>query len=216
MSIYELQLTGVPGLAIDDDAGQAYVRLSDQRGNYINAYVPESERQAAAQALAGDGYRVVRASPVDDKFIAVERDEYERLLKEAQAAQSDRPEPVNPASVRVGDVVEIDADDGSWMVRAPVTDTDDPEHDGPRYPQDSPFGVKVNRLMWWPKLDDATVRVLHRPVAEPDPAAVETLAEVIYEHEYDQVTGRCNCGVDSDGDHAKHLARVLVGMSADA
>lgn len=87
---------------------------------------------------------------------------------EAQAAQPDRPEPVDPASVQVGDVVEIEGDD--WMVRAPVVDLDNLHHDGPRYPESSPFGVRINQLMWWPVVTDATVRVLRR--ADPDPEQV--------------------------------------------
>lgn len=80
-----------------------------------------------------------------------------------------RPEPADPASVRVGDIVEIEAEDGSWMVRGEVRKTDE-------LGIDYPLQVIVDtheRGSIWPCTTGNTVRVLHRPEPEPDEAAVE-------------------------------------------
>lgn len=61
--------------------------------------LPADERVKAAQALVGDHYGVI---PVDE-----------------HAATNQL---IDSADVRVGDVVEVEADDGSWMVRGKVTE----------------------------------------------------------------------------------------------
>src|SRR5690606_15722631 len=58
---------------------------------------------------------------------------------------------VHPSKVHVGDVVEVEADDGSWMVRGEVADVDDPHGDGPSRP-DRPIGLRFGQMYAWPEI----------------------------------------------------------------
>lgn len=129
-------------IEVDEDAS-AWVglRLSENR-EPLGIVIPADKRETLARALAGWHHGV-------------------------QPAQPDRPEPVDPSEVRVGDVVEIEADDGSWMVRGRV----------------GSVGNQWIRIDYsdkhWTWIHPGTVRILHRAEPEPDPAAVEALAALL-------------------------------------
>ena len=174
-------------LHIERMDGDAYVRVvNEEDGSFYAAILPAAERQAAAQALAGDGWRVVAAEHIypyrygdyivlgpetfsdADKTVISHKGENYYARQEKVALETD------PADVRVGDVVEVEADDGSWLVRGEVIATDH----GAAYP------IRVGAptlggLGEWPRLKDATVRVLRRAAPEPDPAEVEALELVL-------------------------------------
>lgn len=223
----ELQITAGPNYAcietIDDD-GLHHVHLREL-----------GLRRAAAQALAGDEWRVVSASPVDDKFIAVQRDEYERLKqaasipdwerellvgqaaqeeidqlkrdydkleKQLRAAQPDRPEPIDPADVKVGDVVEVEADDGNWLVRGRVDAHGINDATGQLLLLPGPGWTEAHS-------DVATVRLVRRPAPEPDPEQVEALAGELASAA-DVSTFVASTVAVPMGQHWNRLARELV------
>lgn len=107
---YEQDMNG-NGLYINDWGGSdATVRVTFERGNYVAVYLPSAERCEAAQALAGDDYRVVPnegptrgqvmdalgITDFDDVVPAIERlkstanmPDWERELLAGQAAQQE-------------------------------------------------------------------------------------------------------------------------------
>lgn len=78
--------TDTAGRTIEFDSCSDFtddIHIRVQRPNVIIC-IPAHERREAAQALAGDEYRVVPARDSDDGWIAVQRTEYERLLDRDQ------------------------------------------------------------------------------------------------------------------------------------
>lgn len=124
--------------------------------------LPAEQRQAAAQALAGDGYRVVPADQID----AMSTDGRVRLYP----SQPDRPAPVDPSEVRVGDVVEIEGDDGSWMVRGPYA--------GPGMLSRGKLIIRIGGRNEAIPYADATVRILRRAEPGPDPELLRIVRDV--------------------------------------
>lgn len=132
--------------------------------------VPPERRVAAAQQLAGDGYRVVPADFYSG--LARENDDLRKQLHDAEV-QAARPEPVDPADVRVGDHVEIEAAGGSWMVRGEVANTD--------------LSYVPPRLLihvatadpCWLDTRRTTMRLLRRAEPQPDPEQVKALAAIV-------------------------------------
>lgn len=161
--------------------------------------LPAEQRQAAAQALAGDGYRVVSAQEwkiaYDAGFEAGKKyaqqsqpgtsDRGHAVFQfdatcpkcakaEAQAAQPDRPAPVDPSEVRVGDVVDYERKPGYETCRI-VGKVDETFNFG------HGISLRIHSLWWNTAPGMATVRILHRAEPEPDPAAVEALAEIVHD-----------------------------------
>lgn len=162
---------------------------------------------------------------IDDRYgmvqrISHERDDPRKRLHEAEAqtaddhsrytydatcpkcrdlpAQPDRPEPVDPADVRVGDVVDMEHEDGIWRAVGPVTGVY-PHPGGPEY---YIFAVRIG-------VDDvplsskyASVCVLHRAEPEPDEAAVEALISALEE--------RCGVSAPTRRDTWRDIARDLI------
>lgn len=167
-----------------NDGGYAHVLTADENSRGVGIAIPADERQAAAQALAGDEYRVVSAkqagksgyphwdgdfrilgpgvfADADLNVVNVNGENYTR--------QANPGEPIDPSDVRVGDVVEVEADDGSWMVRGKVDD-----RTATRLRFDLPTQIAV-----WFDLTDATVRLVRRAESDPDTVQVEALHQLI-------------------------------------
>lgn len=138
-----------------NDGDYAHVLTADEDGRGVGIAIPADERQAAAQALAGDEWRVVSAK------------------------QPGKPDPIDPQDVRVGDVVEVKANDGSWMVRGKVSEIG---FVGADYPFRIHFD-ELNKSAIWPCVPGNTVRLLRRAEPEPDPVQVKALDEVLSEVE---------------------------------
>ena len=85
--------------------------------------------------------------------------------------EPERPDPIDPADVRVGDVVEVEADDGSWLVRSEV------EHVGVQ--GELRLIHSGGRTVWVQAGSPATVRVLRRAAPEPDPAEIEAIQHAL-------------------------------------
>lgn len=121
-----------------------YVRIAKgDESEFLAVHLPAAERQAAAQALAGTDYVVVKNAD----WVPVEEH---------------RPAPVDPATVHIGDLVEVSFHGLVVDVAGHVMTTRD------RHGSDTYFSTK-----------DATVRLVDR--GGPDPAEVEALYQVLYE-----------------------------------
>ena len=81
--------------------------------------------------------------------------------------EPERPAPVDPADVRVGDVVEVEADHGSWLVRGEVVEVDPGS--------ESSLAIHFTNRQFWPPTANATVRVLSRAV----PDGLATLRRIV-------------------------------------
>jgi hypothetical protein len=74
---------------------------------------------------------------------------------------------IDPADVHVGDVIRINANDGSWAVQGKVDDIDLPH---PR--RDYQFRLNFGDYRRWHWAADARVHMVRRAELEPDPARV--------------------------------------------
>lgn len=199
------------GLVISDSPrwGSVYVGVGT-----VGRNIPPAERRAAAQALAGDEWRVVSAKQpgapyphwdgdfrilgpgvfgdADLNVISVNGENYTR--------QPDHPEPVDSASVCDGDYVRIEG--GAWAVESYVAYT----QEDPNYR----LVICDDEHEWAPDLRKATVRLLRR--AEPDPE------EVLIAHQRKDI-GSCLCGWGVEAgnigqSHAAHVWDELVKIGA--
>lgn len=134
---------------------------------------PRCGWHAEARCLLPDGHDGPHETPrsiiaADRDRLARENDDLRKQLHDAEV-QAARPEPVDPADVRVGDVVEVEAADGSWMVRGEVGDVD---------PEWVALAVRlsIGTTIMYPHRDPgATVRLLRRALTGEQVVAINTM-----------------------------------------
>lgn len=222
---------GLTKLGIRDDGDDAEVRLKHPTVGQMFNNVPPLQRRAAAQALAGDEWRVVPAKqpmPHDDERVSTMQDDLRLILlelglgdharqasphkvvigevlpriRDLAAAEPDRVEPVDPADVRVGDVVEVTHSHGYAGLTIVITGEVYKVDDNPVHPF---------HLIGYgsPEIGDkTTVRWVRR--AEPDPDQLDAVTRILVgiNNEHDALAPNTN--------HA-WLARELIrrGMRVD-
>ena len=153
----------------------------------------------------GSGERCVLTAPASEGDLHVchgPSDVGTEELPPIPAVQTARPEPVDPADVRVGDVVEVEDEFGIWLIRGMVNAVDNGQleiiHGSSRRVWVLVSGVNVH----------ATVRLLRRAEPQPDPDQVEALYEAIYL----TAEGQRQVGLNQDGraDEYRAIAEGLV------
>lgn len=131
------------------------------------------------------------------------------LLSQPRPAQPDRPEPVDPASVRKGEYVSIEfMRETGGLPRFRVDSVVEEVHS-----YNAPHSLTIrdeNGEDWQPDLTDATVRILRAAEHVPDPAAVDALRQVMR----DTFRVGSSPGVELDEEwierHARELAKRNV------
>lgn len=159
----------------DSSGGRLTIRNHSGEAGYVyvcttpDVVLTPTERAKAAAALAGDGYRVVPVDVHKHRWLADGR----CLLTHCDARNTDVPEqhtvadsePVDPASVKVGDVVEV-----AWTVEGEVymlSESGDPRH---------PFHIRGYGA---PSINHRTTVRVVRPAPDPAEQEIAALAEAV-------------------------------------